>query len=249
MAKQWPFLPVPFLTAQWRHLAMLNYRVDPQLLRPLVPRATQLDLYDGGAYISLVGFMFLRTAVLGVPIPLHRNFEELNLRFYVRREVGDEIRRGVVFIKEIVPRRAIAAVARRVYNENYIAVPMRHDFTLDDRGRCADAPVEYGFKTAERWNHLRLRPRGRFACPRSGSLDEFITEHYWGYCSQRDGGTVEYRVEHPQWQLRAAEDAEFDCDVAKVYGEAFVEPLSAPPHSALLADGSDVAVHRPARIK
>lgn len=238
----------PFLTAQWRHLAMLNYRVDPQLLGRLVPRGTEIDLYDGEAYISLVGFMFLRTAVLGVPIPLHRNFEELNLRFYVLRRVGDEIRRGVVFIKEIVPRWAIAFVARRAYNENYVAVPMRHRLTLDVDGRCTDAPVEYGFKTAGQWNHLRIRPHGPLNYPQVGSSEEFITEHYWGYCSQRDGGTVEYRVEHPQWELRAAQNAEFACDVGKFYGEAFVEPLSAAPDSALLADGSDVAVYRPVRI-
>lgn len=239
----------PFLTAQWRHLAMLNYRVDPELLKPLVPRGTQLDLCEGGAYVSLVGFMFLRTALLGLPIPLHRNFEELNLRFYVRREVGDEIRRGVVFVKEIVPRWAIATVARRVYNEPYVAVPMRHRLTLDDEGRCTNDPVEYSFKTSGRWNHMRLHPHGPLEFPQVGSLEEFITEHYWGYCTQRDGGTVEYQVEHPQWKLRAAEDAEFACDVAQVYGEAFVEPLSAPPDSALLADGSDVAVYRPKRLQ
>ena len=233
---------------------MLNYRVDPQLLQPLVPRGTQLDLYDGEAYVSLVGFMFLRTALLGMPIPLHRNFEELNLRFYVFRETGhrradDEIRRGVVFVKEIVPRWAIATVARRVYNENYIAVPMRHRFTLDEEGRCGDAPVEYSFKTDGRWNHLRLRPRGPLETAQAGSLEEFITEHYWGYCTQRDGSAIEYQVEHPRWQLRSAENAQFDCDVASVYGDAFAEPLSARPDSALLADGSDVAVYRPTRLK
>ena len=238
----------PFLKAQWRHLAMINYRVDPQLLEPLVPRGTHLDLYNGEALISLVGFMFLRTSVLGVPIPWHRNFEELNLRFYVRRHVADEVRRGVVFVKEIVPRRAIATIARIVYNENYAAVPMRHHLTLDEAGRCSDAPLEYAFRAAGRWNHLRLRPFGPLEYPQVDSLEAFITEHYWGYCSQRDGGTIEYRVEHPQWQLRAAKDAEFACDVASVYGQPFAEPLSAPPHSALLADGSDVVVHRPVRL-
>ena len=117
----------PFLTAQWRHLAILNYLVEPSLLGGLVPRGTELDAWQGRTYVSVVGFLFLNTRILGVPVPFHRHFEEVNLRFYVRREAEDGWRRGVVFVKELVPKRAIAWVARAVYNENYVAVPMGHE--------------------------------------------------------------------------------------------------------------------------
>ena len=116
----------PFLTANWRYLAMLNFAIDPEILRGLVPVETELDFHEGETFVSVVGFLFLDTRVIGLPIPFHRDFEEVNLRFYVRRNRGDECRRGVVFVRELVPRRAIAFVARAFYGEPYLAVPMRH---------------------------------------------------------------------------------------------------------------------------
>ncbi|MES2569397.1 MAG: DUF2071 domain-containing protein, partial [Verrucomicrobiota bacterium] len=115
----------PFLTAEWRHLAMLNFATDPALLRPLVPAGTELDEFGGTTYLSVVGFLFLKTRVLGAGFPFHRDFEEVNLRFYVRRKVGGEWRRGVVFIREMVPRQIIALIARVVFGEPYSALPMR----------------------------------------------------------------------------------------------------------------------------
>src|SRR6266850_1391491 len=115
-----------FLTAEWRNVAMLNYAIDPALVQHLVPRGVELDFFAGKTYVSLVGFMFLRTRVLGRRVPFHQDFEEVNLRFYVRRQVSGGTRRGVVFIREIVPKRAVAAVARLVFNENYVCLPMVH---------------------------------------------------------------------------------------------------------------------------
>jgi uncharacterized protein YqjF (DUF2071 family) len=117
-------MPSKFLTATWHHLIMANYQVEPKMLLDLVPRGTELDSWNGKHFVSVVGFHFLNTRVLGLPIPWHRKFEEVNLRFYVRRHVGNEVRRGVVFIREIVPKWAIAWVANTVYNERYSAMKM-----------------------------------------------------------------------------------------------------------------------------
>ena len=179
-----------FLTGQWRWLAMLNWRVDPSLLAPLVPRGTTLDAWNGATFVSVVGFLFRDTRVLGVPIPLHRDFEEVNLRFYVRCERDGEVRRAVTFVREIVPRRAIATVARLAYNEPYVALPMRHVLGPIATPDAAPATVEYGWRFGERWSRLHVRPTGPARAIASGSEEEFITEHYWGYTRQRDGGTV-----------------------------------------------------------
>ena len=163
-----------FLTAQWRWLAMANYAIDPAVLAPYVPRGTELDTWQGRHYVSLAGFLFLDTRLLGWPIPFHRNFEELNLRFYVRREAPDGWRRGVVFIKELVPRWAIAAVARGVYNENYEARPMRHVVERD-----APTPlVRYEWHAQKRWQKLAIQTTGTAQPLAAGSEAEFITEHY-----------------------------------------------------------------------
>jgi uncharacterized protein YqjF (DUF2071 family) len=235
----------PFLKAEWRWLVMLNYEMDPALLRPLVPAGTELDAWGGVTYASVVGFLFRRTRVLGVPIPFHRNFEELNLRFYVRRRGPEGWRRGVVFVKEVVPRFAIAAVARWIYNENYVALPMRHRVALSPQ---TGGSVEYGWRTGGRWSSVRAEVRGPARPLAAGSEEEFITEHYWGYARQRDGGCVEYQVEHPRWNVWRAESAALDADVAALYGPAFAAPLSAAPRSALVADGSAIVVRQGRRV-
>ena len=71
--------PPVFLTAEWRYLAMLNYVVNPKVLAPFVPAGTELDSWAGKNFVSVVGFRFLNTRVLRIPLPFHRHFEEVNL--------------------------------------------------------------------------------------------------------------------------------------------------------------------------
>jgi uncharacterized protein YqjF (DUF2071 family) len=213
---------------------MLNYRIGADVLRPLVPRGTELDTWRGDALVSVVGFRFLNTRLLGVPVPFHRNFDEINLRFYVRREERVTVKRGVVFIREIVPRWAIAAIARWTYNEPYVACPMKSE--------AGPGRAQYAWNTGTRWNSLAVEAAGEPQPLVPGSEAEFITEHYWGYTRQRDGGTVEYEVKHPSWRVWQAADARLDCDVRSFYGDAYAEALSVSPCSAFLAEGSPISV-------
>ena len=238
--------PGVFLTAEWRFLAMLNFTIDPCVLADQVPRGTELDEFGGETFVSVVGFRFLNTRVRGLPIPFHRNFDEVNLRFYVRRKSVDGTwRRGVVFVKEIVPRCAIAIIARCFYNENYSAMPMRHRVELE-RGDFA-----YEWKHGGSWSGIsaRIAMKSDASFVRENSIEEFITEHYWGYSRQRDGGTVEDRVEHPKWRVWPAAQTRFSCtEVATLYGTMFKECLNSPPASVFVADGSPVTVFRGVRI-
>ena len=238
-----------FLTGEWRYLAMLNYRVDPALLDPLVPRGTRLDLWQGNAYVSLVGFLFRDTRVLGVPIPLHRHFEEVNLRFYVRRDTGSEVRRGVTFIREIVPRPAIAAVARLAYNEPYVAMPMRHAIGVQAHPDDAPDLVGYEWRRRAEWSGLTVHASGRATPLARSSEAEFITEHFWGYTRQRDGGTVEYRVAHPSWRTWMVDAASVRGDLTGLYGPELGRVVARPPDSAFLAEGSRIEVYTPARLE
>ncbi len=235
-----------FLTAEWRYLGMLNYETDPAVVAPLVPPGCELDAFEGCVFISVVGFQFLRTRVLGIPFPFHLNFEEVNLRFYVRRRAEGEWRRGVVFVKELVPRRAIAWVARTVYHENYVALPMRH--SVPPPPWSGSGSVRYEWRLGSSWQGLRLAIAGDPVVPSEDAEESFITEHYWGYASQPDGTTVEYRVDHPRWSVWRATTAALDCDVAALYGDRFRESLSAPPTTAFVADGSAVVVRRGRRL-
>lgn len=239
-----------FLTAEWRYLIMGNYEVDPDLLLPHVPSGTELDTWDGRTFVSVVGFLFLNARVLRLAIPMHTNFEEVNLRFYARRRGPEGWRRGVVFVKELVPRRAIATVARLAYNENYVALPMRHEVTdtpaLDDHAR--EVGVEYSWHFHKRWHCLRASAQGEPKPIVRGSEEEFIAEHYWGYSVQRNGSALEYQVEHPPWRVWPVDEYTFECDVAALYGSHFVDSLCGPPNSVFLANGSAVVVRRGTRI-
>jgi len=253
-----------FLSARWQLLAMLSWEVDSALLKPLVPRGCELDFHAGKTYLSVVGFLFLDTRVLGIPVPGLLHFEEVNLRFYVRRTDGGEVRRGVAFIKEIVPRWAIAQVARLCYNEPYVALPMRHEATgpaaelltglsirgtqFSERTSSSGGRVAYSWHFRQRWNSLAIEYDGERVPLVPGSHEEFIAEHYFGYCWQRNGTTLEYQVEHPPWNVWSVSKAKLDADIGGLYGPQFVTALSQPPTSALLADRSPVAVMRPVRI-
>lgn len=229
-----------FLTAKWHDLIMVNYEVGPALLESRVPLGTELDLHEGKCFVSLVGFMFLDTRVMGFLIPLHVNFEEVNLRFYVRRETGDEARRGVVFVKEIVPRMAIATVARVVYGEPYERWKMSN--------YRDDEHVRYSWSRGGCANNLSVIRGANLGVPDTGSHGEFIIEHYWGYTKRGEKRTDEYKVEHPKWELFVADDPRIDVDFGTTYGKEFTFLTKATPHSVLLAAGSEIAVYKGERI-
>lgn len=236
----------PFLTANWKSLVMLNYRIDPALLQRYVPPGTELDSYEGQYFISMVGFQFHDTQVMGWKIPWHVNFDEVNLRFYIRRKTADGWRRAVAFIKEIVPRWAIATVARRIYNENYVALPMRSTVELPS-GQSSGQAI-YRWKLDAVWHELGAEFVGEPQLLLPDSEEAFITEHYWGYVIQRDQGLVEYEVRHPSWRVWRASRAWFHCDVSRLYGPEFTSPLSVEPASAFIAEGSAISVSHGSRI-
>ncbi|MBA3599706.1 MAG: DUF2071 domain-containing protein [Acidobacteria bacterium] len=229
-----------FLTAKWQDLIMANYEIEPSLVENFVPKGVELDFHEGKCFVSLVAFMFLNTRVLGIPVPFHINFEEVNLRFYVRRETGTETRRGVVFVKEIVPRLAIATVARVFYGEPYEAWKMSHQKTNEE--------LIYVWWKRDDAHHIKIKIGENLGVPSENSNGEFIIEHYWGYTKRGEMRTDEYKVEHPKWELFAADDYEVKTDFGKLYGAKFAFLNDAKPHSIFMAKGSEVAVYKGARI-
>jgi uncharacterized protein YqjF (DUF2071 family) len=243
--------PSPFLTAEWRYVAMLNYAVDPALLGPMVaamlPAGTELDQFEGKSYISLIGFRFLRTRVRGLWIPFHSDFDEVNLRFYVSRPNISPVRRGVVFVRETVPRYAIAKMAKLLYNENYIALKMTHQ-VIEPTSEHGRVQAEYRWRYQGQWNRLRAECAGRPALPPQGSLAQFITERHWGYTRQQDGGSLEYEVVHDPWRVWTAAQASFQGEPSGLYGPELAKCLRRPPDSAYVAEGSAVTVYSGNRI-
>lgn len=226
-----------FLQAEWRKLVMANYAVDPPILEKYLPYQTEIDLWNNTCYISLVGFMFRNTRVKGWKIPFHIHFEEVNLRFYVRYRDGNDWKRGVVFIREIVPKPALTWVANTIYKENYETMPMRHSWAFSGD----ELAVEYQWKK-KRWHSLRVTASHQAIPIGEDTEEEFITEHYWGYTRISDRKTSEYGVEHPRWDVYPVRSYEMDVDFARVYGPEFGFLQAEIPKSVFLAEGSEIQV-------
>ncbi|MFA6059799.1 MAG: DUF2071 domain-containing protein [Taibaiella sp.] len=228
-----------FLNAEWRKLAMANYAIDPSILAPYLPYGTELDFWKDTCYVSLIGFMFLDTRVAGFKIPFHINFEEVNLRFYVKHQQNGMWKRGVVFIKEIVPKRALSFVANTLYNEKYVTMPMSHSWQLQQDKW--DITYEWGKGLA---NTLQVIAEKQAYPIAVGSEEEFITEHYWGYTKISQKKTAEYEVEHPRWDVYKTVDYAITVDFENVYGTAFKHLQQEKPVSVFLAEGSPIKVKK-----
>ncbi|MDX1907471.1 MAG: DUF2071 domain-containing protein [Bacteroidia bacterium] len=227
-----------FLTARWQELIMANYAVPPAALAQYVPHGTELDLYEGVCYVSLVGFLFSDTRLKGISIPFHTQFEEVNLRFYVRRQEGNTWRRGTVFIRELVPKPAISLVANLLYGEHYRTVAMRHRWERSDQ----QATFLYAWRLGTEWQHIAatVSPVSIPLIP--DSVEAFITEHYWGYTRLGPQRTSAYQVAHPSWETYPVLSADISCDGARLYGPAFGMIGRDAPASVLVATGSEVSV-------
>ncbi len=227
-----------FLSAYWKNLVFVNYEADVALLTPYLPHGTEPDFCNGRCLVSLVGFLFLNTKVKGIGFPFHRNFEEFNLRFYVRRRINNEYRRGVVFVKEIVPRRMISWVAYQLYGEKYFYHPMRNSLVET----ASEVEINYSFRVHKRWNSIAITADKKSEAMMTGTEEEFITEHYWGYTRLADGRTSEYQVDHPRWNLHQVNSYQTDIDVETLYGKQWLPCLTAKPTSVFMAEGSPVTV-------
>ncbi len=227
-----------FLTARWEDLIMANYAVDPKILEPFLPAGVELDYYKGNTYISLVGFMFRNTKIFQVPVPGLGTFEEVNLRFYVTRKDGSQVKRGVVFINETVPYKLVAWIANRLYKEHYSAVPTRNKKTL----KIATSEIQYLWKSKSLWNSLSVVADITMKPMVSGSFEEYIFEHYYGYTLINSSQTDEYKVEHPRWDISKVLSYQINCDFEEVYGKSFCFLNNCTPENVIFAAGSKVAV-------
>ncbi|MDM1555950.1 DUF2071 domain-containing protein [Chryseobacterium indologenes] len=225
-----------FLKAEWRKLAIINYKINPDVLLKYLPEGTELDFYKGKCYVSVVGFMFLNTKLLGLSIPFHRNFEEVNLRFYVKKNENGEWKRGVVFIKEIVPKPALSFVANSIYKENYHTMPMKNLIHHKED----ELLIRYSWKDKS-WYSIEITADKIMQPMETDSEFEFITEHYFGFTKKEDK-TSEYEVCHPKWDCYPVKDYQLEIDFQKIYGKDFECLNHQEPISVMLAEGSEIEV-------
>ncbi len=234
-----------FLNAEWKRLVLANYEVDPELLTPFLPHKTELDIWNNRCYVSLVGFMFLNTRIFGIKIPFHSNFEEINLRFYVRHHDGKQWKRGVVFVSEIVPKPMISFVANTLYNEHYKTRKMYHKWEETETTLL----TSYGYLEKDRPQSIEVSTSKIATSFPAYSETEFITEHYWGYSPISEKKTTEYEVTHPQWKAYDVLDYNIEFDFELAYGSHFKILNESTPRSVMLAEGSPITVESKTILK
>ncbi len=234
-----------FLTAEWNDLALINYEIDQKLLEKYIPIGTEMDLWNNKCYISLIGFMFENVKVLGLKIPFHINFEEVNLRFYVKSYENGVWKRGVVFIKEIVPKHAITLVANTLYKEHYETLKMRNSRVENETQKS----FQYEWKKDNKWNSIVMKTLKKVMPIEKNSEAEFITEHYFGYTKFNDKKTIEYEVTHPRWQQLQVIETKINVDFVNVYGQDFSFLQDLKPTSTFLAIGSKITIEGKKIIK
>ena len=228
-----------FLSARWENLIMANYSVNPELLKPYLPNGVELDFHNDKTYVSLVGFMFKQTSLFNIPIPFLGTFEEINLRFYVKRVQGDSIKRGVVFINETVPYKSVAWLAKKLYKEHYIAIPTKSKIEITEKFKS----VNYQWKINNEWNQISVNTGKEKKPMVQGSIEEFIFEHYYGYTKINNVLSQEYKVNHPSWLINDIMNYSINCDFKSMYGNDFAYLNNHQPDSVIIAEGSPVTVN------
>jgi uncharacterized protein len=238
-------MTTPFLTAQWRKLALFNYAVDAERLRPYVPHGTELETFNGLCYISLVGFLFRDVQMLGLPVPFHQSFEEINLRFYVKHKTKNgAMRTGVVFLKEFAPKPILSMVANTVFHEHYETLDMDHTFME----RADTIEVEYKVKKGDWYSTKIIADKNSTEIPIACEA-EFVTEHQWGYTAIDRFRTNEYEVYHPRWRIYPVKSYELNYNFRTLYGPDFAYLDAMKPFSVMLAEGSDIKLWKGALVQ
>ena len=227
------------MAADFQYLVFLNYHVDRNLLSSRIPEGVQLQLFNGKAYISIVAFLFKNLQVAGIPAPFHQQFEQVNLRFYVKQGTAAAEKRGVVFIREIVPKTLLANTAQVLFHEKYVSVPMSHRYQIDESPLNE---VEYSWQTERKDCSVRAVFEKNWSYPEQNSAEHFFTDRAFSFTRMKDGTTREMIVEHPLWRTAPVKEAKTEYDIPEVFGTEFVPYLTLQPASAFIAEGSSVSL-------
>ncbi len=227
-----------FLQAKWENIIMANYAVPICALKPYLPKGVEVDTYQDKAYVSLVGFLFKNTRLFKIPIPLLGTFEEVNLRFYVYRKDGNELKRGVVFINETVPYKAVAWLANKLYKEHYTAIKTKHTWQINPISK----QITYQWLINKKWNTIYVETQNQALDMQKNSFEEYIFEHYFGYTKINEIATQEYKINHPSWKINTVTKTNIECDFEANYGRDFAFLNNTEPTSVFMAQGSGIQV-------
>lgn len=220
------------LGQRWTELAYFHWPYDPAEVQRLLPAGVVVDTFDGAAWVGLIPFEMRDVRIGGSPpVPWLGSFIEINVRTYVRDDIG---RRAVWFFSLDVPRLAIVAVARSMFALPYCWAQTEHDVDGD----------HHRYRMMRRWPRsasaradLRWRVGAQLEGDDVSELDHFLTAR-WGLLTTRRGRVLHGGVHHERWPLHHVEGVSIDQDLIEAAG------LSSPTGQprTLYSPGVDVDV-------
>lgn len=232
------------LTCKWKKLAFANYIVPPEVVEKHLPPFTEIDYFNENCFVSLVGFQFKDVEIAGIKVPFHTDFEEINLRFYVKRFDGENWRKGTVFLSEIADKVALSTLANSLLRENYKTLPTKQEV----RKQANEWKAGYFWQFNSTWQYIKVTADATPLPTKKGSETEFIIHRLWGYGKHNEEVTNEYNISHPRWNTYKIKDYSVNVDFAKIFGPEFSILGAATPHSVILAEGSSISVKRMDKI-
>ncbi|MDC0257422.1 DUF2071 domain-containing protein [Crocinitomicaceae bacterium] len=217
-----------------------NYVVDPEFIKKYIPKGTELELFEGKCYVSLVAFLYSNTKLMKVPVPFHRKFEEINLRLYVKRKIGEnEWRSEVAFPKLFFPKRAVSIVANTIYKEKYETRRMNHSWSEDSEY----LHTRYGIKKGD-WHNINVVTNKQAEPIAPNTPEHLFSKHYWGTAQINNEKCTVYEVDRSEWNIYKTVDSDISFDFASVFGSDFHALTNLEPESVQLFDGSPVTVYK-----
>lgn len=183
---------------RWSNLLFLHWRVEPEIVAPLLPPGVRPDVQDGSTWVGLIPFVLDRATLFGSPpAPYVGSFVEVNVRLYAVDAVG---RRGVVFRSLEASRLLAVLAARAAFSLPYFW--SRTSLTVDGPDLAAGSQRIGGGPST--------RVHARIGDPVEPTpLDDFLTAR-WGMFTRRGSRTLFVPNEHPPWELRRAELLDLD---------------------------------------
>lgn len=216
----------------------MNYIISPEILENYLPAYTIIDYFKGNCFTSLVGFPFRNVEIAGMKIPFYTDFEEINLRFYVKRFDGTTWRKGTVFISEIANKSALKFLANSFLHEKYQTLETRQE--IKENSELIE--TKYSWRTWMNWQFLNLISEKPSESVAEGTEAHFIMDRSSGYQKYDTATTNEYGISHPKWNIYPIRSFDINVDFEESFDSNFPVLNETLPHSVILARGSSVAV-------
>jgi uncharacterized protein len=195
--RPWPLPSKPWVMKQtWYDLLFAHWEIDPELIKPFIPKNLMLDTYKGKAWIAVVPFRMSGIRLRNMPqIPFTSKFPEINVRTYVTYQGKP----GVYFLSLDASNYLAVKVANSFFYLPYFLSEMVVSSEGDSiyyQSNRSRSKEEFRFKG-------KYQPISDVFHAECGSLEYWLTERYCLY-TEKHNRLYRGEIHHKPWDLQEA---------------------------------------------